>query len=292
MSSACDVTGGISAHLMGKGANVTTSFTPSSYSYLWRMGLSEAIEDLAAAGFEQVELMAALPHIDLWHRGRELASEIATASRRTGLRVAGLNPPGLDINIGSPDDSMRAWSVDMYVRIGQLAADVSAAYLVVHPGRRHVLVPAPAPEAREWVIDSVARIADALAPAGVRVLFENTPTRLLDTAEECMSVVHDLSGRDVGLVYDVANGFMVEDPAAGLRVVAEHVDVVHVSDTTAAHWRHDPIGNGEVDFGAVAEVLADVGRRPDVVLETVHDVDIRQGLDRDCRLLQAAGFAA
>src|SRR5687768_3014747 len=84
-------------------------FTPSSYSYLWRTDLPSAIEDMARTGFEKTEIMAALPHIDLWNRSAELAGEIRQASERTGLRISGLNPPGLDINISSADASMRQW---------------------------------------------------------------------------------------------------------------------------------------------------------------------------------------
>ena len=79
--------------------------------------------------------MAALPHIDLWNRSEELTGEIRQASERTGLRISGLNPPGLDINISSADASMREWSVEMYIAIGRLASEVDARYLVVHPGR-------------------------------------------------------------------------------------------------------------------------------------------------------------
>lgn len=266
------------------------SFIPSSYSYLWRSDLAEAISDIAEAGFPQVELMAALPHIDLYGRADELAREIRAASTRTGLGIAGLNPPGLDVNIGSPDRSMRDWSVDTYVDIGRLAAEVGARYLVVHPGKRHVLVPAPANLAREWVATAVTSIADALAPTGVRVLFENTPTGLLDTAAECAELVREIGTDKLGSVYDVANGFMVEDPAAGLRTVAEYAEIIHLSDTTAARWSHDPIGTGEVDFAAVAAAAKAVGFEGDVVLETVHAGGISSGLVGDRELLRDAGW--
>lgn len=267
------------------------TFVPSSYSYLWRTDLPHAIEDMARAGFEQTEVMAALPHIDLWNRGAELAEEINAACERTGLRISGLNPPGLDINIGSADASMRRWSVKMYIDIGRLAADVSARYLVVHPGRVPVLVPAPPDVAREWVVSGVAEIAGALEPIGVRVLFENTPTGLLDTGEECAGVVRQIGVSNLGLVYDVANGFMVEDPNDGLRTAAELVEVIHLSDTTRTRWRHDPIGAGEVDFGQLAATVAEIGYDSDVVLETVHPGEISEGLVRDKALLHAAGWS-
>lgn len=269
---------------------MTKVVTPSSYSYLWRSDLPAAIEDMASAGFQQTEIMAGLPHIDLWRNGADLAGEISAASERTGLRIMGLNPPGLDINIGSPDASMRDWSTRMYVAVGRLAAEVGARYLVVHPGRRHVLVPAPAAAARDWVIAAVGLIASELASTGLRVLFENTPTGLLDTAEECVDVVRHLGADNVGLVYDVANGFMVEDPASGLRTTAEYVEVVHLSDTTADRWQHAPVGSGEVDFGAVARTAADVGFDGEVVLETVHTGDIAEGLRRDRSRLSRAGW--
>jgi sugar phosphate isomerase/epimerase len=265
-------------------------FTPSSYSYLWRTDLPTAIEDMARTGFGQTEIMAALPHVDLWNRGAELAGEIRQSSASTGLRISGLNPPGLDINISSADASMREWSVAMYIAIGRLAAEVDARYLVVHPGRVPVLVRAPEDLAVEWVLAALSQIARALEPTGLRVLFENTPTGLLDRGEECLDVVRHIGASNLGLVYDVANGFMVEDPNDGLRSVAERLEVVHLSDTTRTRWRHDPIGGGDVDFAALAATVADIGFGGDVVLETVHPGAISEGLDRDRTLLRAAGW--
>jgi sugar phosphate isomerase/epimerase len=265
-------------------------FTPSSYSYLWRTGLPDAIEDMARGGFERTEVMAALPHVDLWERGADLADEINAARKRAGLLISGLNPPGLDINIGSSDASMREWSVAMYIAIGRLAAEVDARYLVVHPGRLAVLIPPPADMAREWVLASVAEIARALEPTGVQVLFENTPTGLLDTGEECVGVVRHIGAPNLGLVYDVANGFMVEDPNHGLRMAAELLEVIHLSDTTRARWRHDPVGTGDVDFAALAATVADIGFDGEVVLETVHPDAISEGLGRDRTRLQTAGW--
>jgi sugar phosphate isomerase/epimerase len=276
----------------GAPSSSARGFTPSSYSYLWRTDLTAAIEDMARTGFEQTEIMAALPHVDLWNRGTELGAEMKHASERTGLRFSGLNPPGLDINISSADASMREWSVEMYVGIGRLAAEVDARYLVVHPGRVPVLVSSPAGEAREWVLAALSRIARALEPTGVKVLFENTPTGLLDSGRECLDVVRRVGTNNLGLVYDVANGFMVEDPNDGLRTVADLLEVVHLSDTTRAQWRHDPVGTGEVDFAALAATIADIGFHGDVVLETVHPGDISEGLDRDRTLLRAAGWKA
>lgn len=265
-------------------------FTPSSYSYLWRTDLTSAIEDMARTGFEQTEIMAALPHVDLWNRRAELAGEIRRASVRTGLRISGLNPPGLDINISSADASMRDWSVDMYIAIGRLAVEVDARYLVVHPGRVPVLLTPPEDTAREWVLTALSRIARAVESSGLKVLFENTPTGLLDTGEECVDVVQTIGASNLGLVYDVANGFMVEDPNIGLRKAADLVEVVHVSDTTRSRWRHDPVGEGDVDFTALAATLTDVGFDGEIVLETVHPGGISVGLDRDRTLLRAAGW--
>ena len=44
-------------------------------------------------------------------------------------------------------------------------AEVDARYLVVHPGRVPVLVPAPEDEAREWVVAALSHIARASSMA-------------------------------------------------------------------------------------------------------------------------------
>ena len=262
---------------------------PSTYTFLWRAEVAVAVSEIAAAGFRQVELLAAPPHVDAgeW---RQAAQRITVACRSAGVKVHSVAPSGVDVNLASPDSTMRNWSVGYFATIGRFAAAVGARWLIIHPGRRHPLRPAPDGAYRQWVADGVRRILDELSDLEIDVLFENTPTGILDTGEEIAQLVEQVDSGAVRICYDVANGHMVEDVEAGVRASGRFLGLVHLSDTTRRAWAHDPIGTGELDFERLAEAVSEVGYDGEVVLETLHDGDVAKGFSTDLALLQQAGW--
>lgn len=262
----------------------------STYSYLWRAGIEAALADAASAGFSEVELLAAPPHVDAGERVWAAADRIASAAGRAGVRVQSVVPSGVDVNLASPDSTMRRWSVRYFSTIGRLAADVGARWLIVHPGRRHPLRPAPHHQYRQWVIDGIRALLDELSGVDVGLLFENTPTGVLDTGAECAELVAQIGPDSLGVCYDVANGHMVEDVTAGLAAVGRHLRLVHLSDTTRASWAHDPIGAGELDFNAIAATVSALGYAGGFVVETLHDGDVAEGFTADLAALRQAGW--
>ena len=222
----------------------------STYTFLWRADIETAVGEIAKAGFRRVELLAAQPHVDAgeWQLS---AQRIRAACGRAGVSVHSVAPSGVDVNLASPDSTMRQWSVGYFATIGRFAADVGARWLIIHPGRRHPLRPPPYDAYQEWVTDGVRRVIDEVSDLELGVLFENTPTGVLDTAEEIVQLIETVDAGTLRVCYDVANGHMVEDVDAGLLAAGRYLGLVHLSDTTKASWAHDPIGAGDLDFARV-----------------------------------------
>lgn len=268
----------------------TGDYVVSTYSFLWRRDLGAAIKELAAAGFGAVEILAAAPHVALPVEATE-ALRLRRVCEAAGVSVNSVVPSGVDVNLASVDEAMRAWSLDQFVAAARLAAELGAGYVIVHPGRRHPLRPPPLDVLHSWVIDGISRIVEESTRLGVRVLLENTPTGLVDTGRECAELVERVGPDRLGLCYDVANGIVVEDVLAGLRSAAPGLGLVHLSDATPTAWAHDPIGDGAVPFDRVRTTLDDLGYDGTVVIETLHDDDTVQGFVRDARRLSTAGWS-
>ena len=66
---------------------------------------------------------------------------------------------------------------------------------------------------------------------------------------------------------------------------------MHLSDTGRQHYRHDPVGRGDVPFAAIPEMLADVGYRRRPMLEIISETGDADILDSAARLA-ALGFRA
>lgn len=266
-----------------------TEFVASTYTHLWSVDLDRALDDLAAAGFSRVEILAAPPHIEVAELAQSI-KRLVGAARRAGVTVHSVVPSGADVNLASVEPGMRDWSVDYFVAVGRLAATVGARWLVTHPGRRHALRPAPYRLCVEWATMGMERIIEAMRDDGIGVLLENTPTGVLDTAAECAELASRFAADDMGVCYDVANGHMVEDVDVALDTAASHLRLVHVSDATRMRWAHDPIGTGEIDFGRVAAALRRNGYESEIVVETLHD-GAGSGLAQDVAALRRSGMA-
>ena len=251
----------------------------STYTGLGRTHLPDLLRSLADAGHEQVEVLAAPPHVDL----DDLATAVAglvPVIRETGQRVTSVVPSGVDVNLASSQEEVRAWSRRQFLAAATLATELGAPHVVVHPGRRHPLRPPSREELWGRVVDGLGTIAAAAQQLGVEVLLENVPTGLIDTAAECTEVAALLQGR-IGLCFDVANAFMVQDVVGAIGSLPVPPGLVHVSDTRRDRWLHDPLGTGDVSWDEVAAALLASAYDGPVVLETLHDGDACQGFDRD-----------
>lgn len=253
----------------------------STYTGLGRLPLPDLLRSLADAGHEQVEVLAAPPHVDLDNLAPVVASLTSVLSE-TGQRVTSVVPSGVDVNLASSQEEMRAWSRKQFVSAAVLASELGAPRVVVHPGRRHPLRPPPHEVLWDRVVDGLGMIVAEVRPLGVEVLLENVPTGLIDTAEECAAVA-DLVEGPVGLCFDVANAFMVEDVAAAIGSLPGPPSLVHVSDTRRDRWLHDPLGTGDVVWDDVVAALLAACYAGPVVLETLHDGEAGEGFDRDSR---------
>ena len=61
------------------------AFTASTSTYLWKERLAAAIDEIADAGYQGVELMAAPPHVELWATADRLPKQ---PGRSAGVRAS------------------------------------------------------------------------------------------------------------------------------------------------------------------------------------------------------------
>ena len=81
-----------------------------------------------------------------------------------------------------------------------------------------------------------------------------------------------------------------EDPAQGVRDVADHLILAHVSDCWADRWAHTTVGAGDIDFPAFAKALDDIGYTGDVVYELMDGQDPTPRLKGDVERLVGHGY--
>ncbi|HWC80362.1 MAG TPA: sugar phosphate isomerase/epimerase family protein [Pseudonocardiaceae bacterium] len=227
----------------------------TTYSWLHQAPLSEAIDGLAAAGFRQIEITTASPHLQATAFGKYERHELRRTLTARGLTVTSTNPGFLDINLISPSNDFRDTSVRAILAELELAHDLEAPIIILIPGRRHALSPAPEQACRWWLDQALAILLARAEQLGVTIALETSPYGYLGDARSLAELVDHVDSPNLGIAYDVANTINTEDPAEGVRTAGHRIRLAHMSDTWRDRWAHTSPGRAEVDFEAYAEAL-------------------------------------
>lgn len=262
-----------------------------SFGWLHQAPLSAALHALARHGIRTLELTTASPHVFTRNFGPYERQELLRTLRALGLKVISVNPSYVDINLISTNPEIRAVSERQLMAEIELAADLGASYVVVIPGRRHALSPAPDEAAEAVLHDGLGRLLDRAAALGITIALENSPYGYLGTSAELVRIAEQWNVGHLRLAYDAANALAQEDPAEGVKRAAAYVAIAHISDTWSHRWAHTSIGRGDVDFAAFSAALRDIGFSGSTVYELVDGDDPEPRLAADLRALRTAGWA-
>ena len=262
----------------------------NTYSYIYKLSALDTMRHLLEMGFQRFELLFNFDHI--W------VSELEPNIRRgrpswvseEGGEIISFNLPIMDHNLTSPNPDTRAFTIERFIELIELAGTWSVPYVVLVPGKVSPLLPAPSASLASWFYEGVNKLADHADQCGTKILVENVPVTFAPLASDLSMVLDDLADERVGVVYDVANGFFAgEDPASGILSLRDRIDLIHLSDTGRKHWRHAPIGTGEIDFKSVAEAIRSINFSGQSVMEVISSDPDRE-LPESQRLLAQWGW--
>jgi sugar phosphate isomerase/epimerase len=263
-----------------------------TFGWLHQAPLVDALRELSVHGVRQIELTTAPPHLFTRHFGSYERKDLARLLARLDLSVTSVNPSFADINLLSTNPEIREVSERQLAAEIELAADLGASYVVVIPGRRHALAPAPDAAARAVLDEGLGRLLRRATELGVTIALENSPYGYLGSAADLLGIVRAWDSPRLRVAYDVANALAQEDPAAGVALLGEYLALAHVSDTWRTRWAHTSVGRGEVDFASFAAALeANAAFTGPTVYELVDGEDPAPRLAADLDVLARAGWA-
>jgi len=261
-----------------------------TFGFVWQGDAAAAFEQIGAAGFRQIQLMATPPHFDPWVADAGRTARLRGILDRYGMSLLALDLASSDVNLASPSRDVVDFAVQAYERAIERASELGARWICVGSGRRHALLPKANHQLMETFRPAFARLREAAQRRGVDVILENHPQGLLADATTIDRFLEAEGDGSVRVIYDVANAFAIgEDPVAGLDRLWPRLGIVHLSDSPKGQWRHDPIGSGEIDFPAIASLLGRRRYAGDIVLEILSEAPL-PGLVDGVAALEAAGL--
>jgi len=240
------------------------SFSTNAFT---RFSVFEAVERIAAAGFEAVEILADSPHIFPPAFGSTDLDRLRSVLRETGLQVANINAntamgyygrnfwePLFEPSLANPVDAERRWRIDYTRHCIELASLLHCPSVSVTSGR---MVPGVSPEASlDLLKQSLRELIPFAEEHAVRLGIEYEPGLLIENCRELACLLDDMDTPFLGANLDLGHSHVSgEDPEAVLDTLKERVFHIHLEDIAQGKHYHLIPGDGDMDFGRLFALL-------------------------------------
>jgi len=262
-------------------------FGISTHLYLGDRLDREHLVEIAAHGFEAVELFAVRDHFD--YHDRRAALALAEWLDDTRLTLHSCHAPiaagyasgawreGYSLAAG--DDSRRQRAVEETVAALNLATLVPYQILVLHCG-----VPAPHGQAADNHVPSMVRSLEELSPiaasVGVRLAVEIIPNALSTAGSLVDLLESDIEARDLGICMDVGHARLMGDVVDAIETCSGHLVTTHLHDNRGRTDDHLVPGQGVVDWDATLLAFQKVGYDGAWMFELAVAAERRPALER------------
>jgi sugar phosphate isomerase/epimerase len=233
------------------------------------------LEQMAAHGFDLVELFATRTHLD-YHDAASV-TRVHSWMHALGLRAWSMHAPitesfvngewGRPFSTAASDGPARAVAIAETTAAVKAARDLGCAVLVVHLG-----LPRPQPVPRGDNDAGAARrslepIAEACEAAGVQLALEVIPNEL-STADAIFEWLEgDLDLRGAGACLDVGHAHLTGGAPEAAELLSGHIVTTHIHDNQGTSDDHLIPFDGTIDWPATLMALSKVGYAGPLMLE-------------------------
>jgi len=223
------------------------------------------LEQVAAHGFEAVEVFATRSHFD-YHDAAAIA-ELGTWLKETGLALHGIHAPitdrlgkgdqwGAIISNGVSDNAKRQAAVQEAAAALAVATQIPTEVFVVHLGTPTVQGGENHRAAAFRSAEEICRLAE---PIGVRVAFEVIPNPLSDAQSLVTMLERDLDAPRAGICLDFGHAFLMGEVPDAIETVAEHLITTHVHDNAGKKDDHLAPFDGRINWDVALMTMQKVG---------------------------------
>ena len=233
------------------------------------------LAQIAAYGFEAVELFATRSHFD--YHDEAVIDRLGEWLAETRLTLESVHAPITD-RFGQGDQWGAAYSTALADNTGrqlavqeahaalQIMRRVSFRTLVVHLG-----TPAtknnPGDNARSAAVRSVEEICRFAEPLGVRVALEVIPNTLSSPAALVSMLEHEFESTSAGICMDFGHAFLGGDVPDAIETAAEHLICTHVHDNHGRSDEHLVPYAGAIDWDAALVTMQKIGYEGTYLME-------------------------
>jgi sugar phosphate isomerase/epimerase len=223
--------------------------------------------EIAANGFEAVEVFATRSHVD-YHDPvaiRELKEWLGEA----GLTLHSVHAPITDAFVNGrgqrnfstalrDSDARKATMREMETALN-IAATIPFSFFVVHLGVPDAWHPGSEDNNRDAAIRSVEEIQAMAARAGVKVALEVMGNSLSTAPDLIQFLERTFEGADLGICMDVGHAHILGDTAEAIETTSEYLVTTHIHDNRGQSDDHLVPFKGSIDWAATIMAFEKIG---------------------------------
>lgn len=248
--------------------------------------------EIAAHGFEAVELFANRPHLSC---GDATALQgIEEALHDSGLRVHAVHAPIAEtlrsgrwtapFSIASGSEPARSRAMSEVLASLEVARRFGAGFLIVHVGVPDSQQASPDDNREGGARRSIEELHAAAGPAGVRLALEVMPNRLSSAERLVAWIEDDLDLDDVGICLDFGHAHLAGDVVDAVETVSGHLVTTHVHDNHGRADEHLLPFEGGIPWEAALMAVQKVGYDGAFVFELAGSTEPRRVLEQATRV--------
>lgn len=245
----------------------TPRFGVSTHLYHDQRLDREHLVEIAAHGFECVELFATRSHFD-YHDGaavRTLAewlddTRLTLHSMHAPIAASYANgQPGELFSTAIADEERRRKTLVEVEAALAVAQTIPFRCVVIHLGVPDAMKPGAKDNSRESARRSLDALHEMAERAGVRLSLEVIPNAL-SAAESLVSLIeNDLDGLNVGICMDVGHAHLMDEVGDAIEACSGHIVTTHLHDNRKKTDDHLVPGEGTIDWPATLMSLQKIG---------------------------------
>ena len=262
-------------------------FGISTHLYLSDRLDRDHLVEIAAHGFDEVEVFAARDHFDYHDRRAAIAlaewlddTRLALHSFHAPIAAAYAHGGWRDgYTLAAADEPRRARAVEEVMAVLHVASLVPYRVLVLHCG-----VPDPHGRAADNHVASMIRSLEELTPVaaglGVRLAVEVIPNALSTPASLVSLLESELEAGDLGICMDVGHARLMGDVVDAVETCSGHLATTHLHDNRGRNDDHLVPGQGVIDWEAAVLAFQKVGYDGAWIFELAVAAERRAVLER------------
>ena len=244
--------------------------------------------EIAAHGFETVEIFATRTHVD--YHDDAMLDELGEHLRDAGLTAHSVHGPiadglrgnvwGASYSLATTDEAARTVAVAETLAAMRAAAALEAPIVVLHLGVPLAQQPDGRDNRRDASLRSLETLVEQSSVLGVQLALEVIPNPLSE-AERLASFIEDeLEQPGVGICLDSGHAHLLGDLAEAIEAVSGHLVTTHLHDNRRKADDHLVPFEGSIDWAEAAMTLQKVGYEGVWMLELAPSATPRRVLEK------------